>query len=80
MYLPIIKVKVFDDFILLVEFKNNEKRLFDIKPYLNIGRFKELKDKNKFKDVRVSFDTIEWGCGLDLDSEFIYEKSIKYNN
>lgn len=26
------------------------------------------------KRVRVSFDTIEWDSGIDLDPEFIYEK------
>ncbi|MFH1741273.1 MAG: DUF2442 domain-containing protein, partial [bacterium] len=28
----------------------------------------------QFKRVRVSFDTIEWDCDVDLDPEFVYAK------
>lgn len=31
-----------DDFTLKISFKNGEVKLYDIKPYLNIGVFKEL--------------------------------------
>ncbi|MBC8183021.1 DUF2442 domain-containing protein [candidate division KSB1 bacterium] len=34
------------------------------------------KDVSEFKKVRVSFDTIEWENGFDLDPEFLYEKSV----
>lgn len=40
--------------------RNNEVRLFDMKPYLELGIFKSLKDKSLFNTVKVSFDTIEW--------------------
>ena len=46
-----------------------------MKPYLDFGAFKRLKDYDSFRRVRVAFDTIEWDCGLDLDPEFIYAKS-----
>jgi hypothetical protein len=75
MYLSIIDVKPLEDYKLLLKFENNEERIFDIKPYLEIGKFKELKDKNLFETVRVSFDTIEWNNGLDFDPEVLYEKS-----
>jgi len=32
-------------------------------------------DFERFKRARVSFDTIEWDDGVDLDPEFIYDKS-----
>jgi hypothetical protein len=32
-----------------------------------------------FKSVKVSFDTIEWESGIDLDPEFVYQK-IKKNH
>jgi hypothetical protein len=28
-----------------------------------------------FKKVRVSYDTVEWENGLDLDPEYLYEHS-----
>ena len=47
--------------------------------FFEFGRFAELKDINEFKKVRVTFDTIEWENGLDLDPEFLYEKSVRMN-
>ncbi len=44
--------------------------------YLEIGKFKELKNKAIFDSVRVAFDSIEWSNKLDLDPELLYEKSI----
>jgi len=52
-----------------------EKRLLDMKPYLDFGVFKTIRDYEKFKRVRVAFDKIEWDEGIDLDPEFIYAKS-----
>jgi len=37
--------------------------------------FKTLQDKNFFKMVKISFDTIGWPNGIDLDPEILYEKS-----
>jgi len=75
MYLSIIDVKALEDYKLLLKFENNEEKIFDMKPYLDIGKFKELKDKKLFETVRVSFDTIGWDNGLDFDPEVLYEKS-----
>lgn len=47
----------------------------NVKPYLEMGKFKELKDKELFKSVKISFDTIEWDNQLDLDPELLYQKS-----
>jgi hypothetical protein len=47
-----------------------------MRPYLTIGRFAELRDVKSFRQVAVSFDTVEWENGLDLDPEFLYAKSI----
>jgi hypothetical protein len=75
MYLAIKNVKPLDNYLLLLKFENGEEKIFDIKPYLNIGKFQELKDKKLFKSVKISFDTIEWDNHLDLDPEFLYQKS-----
>ena len=77
MFLLPITASAFDFTVtpLIVEFEDNEKRILDMRPYLNFGRFKELKSQDKFRDVHIAFDTIQWGNGLDLDPEFIYIKS-----
>jgi hypothetical protein len=55
---------------------NGERRAFDVGPLLDIGRFSELKDESLFKAVRVSFDTVEWPNGLDIDPEELYAGSV----
>jgi hypothetical protein len=79
MYLAIKDVKPQDDYRLLLTFENDEVRVFDVSVYLEIGKFKELKNKALFNSVRVSFDSIEWANKLDLDPELLYEKSIQNN-
>ncbi len=75
MYLAVKDVKALEDYRLLLKFENDEERIFDLKPYLDIGKFRELRDRNLFRSVKVCFDTIEWANRLDLDPEFLYEKS-----
>jgi len=77
MYLSVSKVKALGDYELELTFENKEIKIFDLKPYLDTGLFSTLKDKNLFKRVKVSFDTIEWPNGVDLDPEVLYEKSKK---
>ncbi len=77
MYLSVIDVKPLDGYKLLLTFENEEKRLFDVSPYLSIGKFSELKKLSLFNTVRIKFDSIEWNNGLDLDPELLYQKSIE---
>ncbi len=75
MYLAVKDVTALDDYFLLLKFENEEEKLFDVKPYLEIGKFQELKDEILFKSVKVCFDSIEWDNQLDLDPELLYLKS-----
>jgi hypothetical protein len=77
MYASVTSVKAIGDYKLLLEFENREKRIFDVSPYLNTGKFAELRDPSLFNSVTVKFDSIEWPNHLDIDPEFLYEKSLK---
>ena len=77
MYLAVKDVKPRQDYKLILTFENGEKRLFDMSPYLDLGIFKELRDKNMFNTVRVSFDAIEWANEADFDPEVLYEQGLK---
>ena len=74
MYPSVKQVHPDDNFILSIVFDNGEIGVLDMKPFLDIGVFRRLKDKEIFKQVKVSFDTIEWPYSIDLDPEFIYQK------
>jgi len=75
MYPAVCEVTSQKDFSLIIVLDNGERRTLDMKPYLDFGVFKKIRDYEKFKRVRVAFDTIEWDEGIDLDPEFIYAKS-----
>ena len=77
MYPTAKKVVPKDNYKLIIEFDNAESRMLDMKPFLEFGLFSKLKKREEFKKVKVSFDTIEWEIGLDLDPEFVYEKSVR---
>jgi Protein of unknown function (DUF2442) len=40
-----------------------------MKPYLETGIFKELKDETILRTAKVSFDTVEWDKEADIDPE-----------
>jgi len=60
------------DYCLEITFNNGEVKTFDVKPYLEIGRFNELKDKSVFNSVKPCFGTIQWSNGLDLCPDMLY--------
>jgi len=80
MYLSVKSVKPLDGYKLLIRFENGEEKIFAVSPYLSIGKFAELKNLSLFNSIVVRFDTIEWANHLDMDPEFLYEKSIKIEN
>jgi len=79
MYFAIIDVKPQANYLLILTFKNGERRQFDMKPYLETGIFQELKDVRLFNTVKTSFDSIEWDNEADFDPEVLYQESIKIN-
>ena len=73
MYPAVDAVSPLSDFLIRVSFANGEVKKFDMKPYLNIGIFKELVQKELFETVRISFDTIAWANDADIDPETLYQ-------
>ena len=74
MYPSVKNVIANSNYELAIDFDNGESGVLDMKPFLNIGVFKKINKPDAFKKVRVSFDTIEWDSGVDLDPEFVYSK------
>mgnify|MGYP000624352177 CR=1 FL=1 len=74
MFPSVKKVTAGNNYQLTIEFDNGETGILDMKPFLETGVFKKLKEPNAFKRVHVSFDTVEWDSGADLDPEFVYSK------
>jgi hypothetical protein len=75
MYPAARSVEAAPGYRLVIGFDNGERRVFDVGPLLALGRFRTLASPEAFAKVRVAFDTIEWENGLDLDPEYLYERS-----
>jgi len=78
MYPAVKEVQALEDYRLRLVFENGETGILDMKPFLSWGVLERLKDEELFRRVRVSFDTVQWECGIDLDPEFIYAKCLKH--
>ncbi len=72
-----IDVKILDNYEIEILFDNQEKRIFDVKPYFKFEIFKELEDIEKFKKVKVSGLSIEWENGADICPDELYNNSNK---
>jgi hypothetical protein len=71
----VVNVKPEHNFTLQITFSNAEVKCFDVKPYLGIGIFKELKDISLFNSVKPFLGSIQWANGLDLCPDTLYMES-----
>lgn len=69
-------VKANTDYTLSLTFNNGEVKVFDMKPYLDKGAFRELKYPGMFKSVKPFLGSIQWQNELDLCPDTLYEESI----
>ncbi len=76
MLLDVVYVKPLSDYKLSLEFENQEKRIFDVTPYLEMGVFRQLKDKNIFSRAFIDGGTVMWPGEIDIAPETLYDRSI----
>lgn len=69
-------VEAVEGYYVRVLFANGEQKLFDMKPYLDKGIFRELAVPAYFKSVHVCGGTICWPNEQDLCPDTLYEKGI----
>ena len=73
----VLNVKAQDNYELLIWFDNGEKKLFDMKPYIEKGQiFKELKEKNLFRTAKPALGTVQWANEADLCPDTFYLDSV----
>jgi len=71
----VAKVTPEENYCLLLEFTNGERREFNVSPYLEKGIFTQLKEKSYFQQARVSMGTVEWPNGQDFCPDTLFEES-----
>ena len=69
-------VKPSPDFTITITFTNGETRVFDVKPFLNKGIFKELQDPGLFNSVKPFLGSIQWKDGQDFCPDTLYMDSL----
>ena len=74
-----VAVNVLSNYCLLITFSNNEKRVFDVNPYLDFKPFEELRNPLLFNTVKPAGLSIEWIHGQDICPDDLYYKSVPSN-
>ncbi|MFC2993193.1 DUF2442 domain-containing protein [Halomonas tibetensis] len=69
MYWDVKVVRPEPDYVLYVELENGQKGLFDMKPYLDHGIFRELRETAYFDQVGILFGAVTWPNGQDIAPE-----------
>ncbi|MBU0570972.1 MAG: DUF2442 domain-containing protein [Candidatus Omnitrophica bacterium] len=73
--LDVIKVEPHKDNTLLLVFENQEKRLFDMTPYLDKKPFIKLKVSELFIKATVAYGTVVWPGNIDIAPETLWDYS-----
>jgi hypothetical protein len=71
----LIGVKPLDEFKLLLEYANGEKRVLDTEYWLSKPMYESLKNKTMFDTVKIAGISIAWANGLDIAPDDLYEYS-----
>jgi len=72
----VIEVRANNDHSLEVTFDDGSIKTFDVTPYLGYEVFRELKDLNYFKQVRVAFGTVQWPHEQDISPDTLFIEGV----
>ena len=73
--LRVTEVKPLENYRLKLTFSNGVERIFDTRPYLDRGIFRELKNVDYFKSVRIAYGTVTWPNEQDFGPESLFVES-----
>ncbi|MDR4510067.1 MAG: DUF2442 domain-containing protein [Candidatus Brocadiaceae bacterium] len=73
--LDVISVEPQKDNTLILLFENQEKRRFDMTPYLGKKPFRKLKAAPLFMKAKVAYGTVVWPGNIDIAPETLWDNS-----
>jgi hypothetical protein len=76
MYWDVKKVKPLPNYRIYVEIEDGRKGIFDLKPYLDHGVFRELRDLHYFNQVGILFGAVTWPHDQDIAPETLLAEMI----
>ncbi len=76
MYWDVKIVKPLPDYRIYVEIENGRKGIFDLKPYLDHGAFRELRNVHYFNQVGILFGAVTWPNEQDIAPETLLAEML----
>ena len=73
----VVSVIPTDDYHLEITFTNGETGVYDCRPLLDFGVFRELRDAAYFRRVRAENGTVVWPHEQDICPDTVYIDSKK---
>ncbi|PKY12255.1 hypothetical protein B1757_00030 [Acidithiobacillus marinus] len=74
MYWDVRTVVPLSDYRIYVEIADGRRGIFDLKPYLDRGVFRELRDQHYFRQVGILFGAVTWPHEQDIAPETLLEE------
>jgi hypothetical protein len=73
--LDVISVTAHEDYTLDLVFETGEKRIFDMKPFLDKKPFIKLLNSPLFLKASVQYGTVVWPGNIDIAPETLWSRS-----
>ncbi len=77
MHWDVKSVKPLPDYRIYVEIVNGRKGVFDLKPYLDRGVFRELRNVHYFNRVGIVFGAVTWPHEQDIAPETLLDGLVE---
>lgn len=72
----VIKVQALEEYRLLLTFAQGERKIFDMKPYLQYPMYQPLQSEVLFRSVHTNGETAVWNDDIDIAPETLYEDGV----
>jgi hypothetical protein len=76
MYWDAQTVKPLTDYRIYVEIRDGRKGIFDLKPYLDRGVFRELRDVHYFNQAGILLGAVTWPHEQDIAPETLLAEMV----
>lgn len=78
--MDVIDFELLPDYQIKLTFANDEQRLFDMKPLLEMKPWSRLLGNTLYEQVRIDYGTLVWGDSIDIAPETLYLDSVSLSD